>query len=266
MKRSIIVPIDFTEVADYAMLHAYQIAKKIKMPIILVHIVDNSAEIESKEEQLTQLAESFKKEHEDVDINCIVKKGNIFKTIYQVAHENEAYLAVMGTHGQKTLKKAMKVVKKFVKIAFILVQAPPKNNEIRKILVPLDTSPKTRANLNWIKVLGRYFELEVSLLYPVFKNDEKNKQTTRNLKFSEKILDKELIDYKVVRANQSDNYPGEIFTQINELDIDLLSIMSTNYKRIIPRLKTQEELETYKNTPILCVNPRIDIEKFGGLA
>ncbi len=265
MKKSIIVPIDFTDVSHYAMEHAYLIAKKIKTPISLVHIVSNCNMIDEKEEELKQLAEKFKTTHPDIEIGTIVRKGNIFKTIYEVAQEKEAYLAIMGTHGQKTLKKAMKVVKKFMKIAFILVQASPEGKELKKILIPLDNNPKTRANLNWIKVFGRYFDLKVFLLYPVFKNDEKNKMTIRNLRFSEKILDNELIDYQVVRANETDNYPSEIFSQIKEVDADMLSVMSTNYKKIIPKLKTQEELETYKETSILCVNPRIDLEKFGGL-
>jgi len=265
MKNSIIVPIDFTEVSHYAMEHAYLIAKKIKTPITLVHIVKSANMIEEKEHDLKQLTDKFKSTHDDVEIETVVRKGNIFKTIYDVAQEHDAYLAVMGTHGQKTLKKAMKVVKKFVKIAFILVQASPEGKELKKILIPLDNNPKTRANLNWIRIFGRYFDLKVHLLYPLFKSDEKNKLTSRNLHFAEKILDNELIDYKVIRANQTENYPSEIFAQIKEIDADMLSVMSINYKRIIPKLKTEEELETYKNTPILCVNPRIDLEKFGGL-
>jgi nucleotide-binding universal stress UspA family protein len=265
MKKSIIVPVDFTEVSKYALEHAYLIAKKIRKPITLIHIVAKESMIPDKENELRQFADSFLAKHDDVEIATIVRKGNIFKTIYAVSQELDAYLAVMGTHGQKTLKKAMKVVKKFIRIAFVLVQSPPNHDEMNRILVPLDTNPKNRAKLNWIKVLGRYFNLHVYLLYPVFKNDEKNTLTVRNLKFAEKVLDAELIDYEVVRASQSENYPSEIFSQAKQLDIDLLSIMSTNYKDIIPKLKSEEDLTTYKQTPILCVNPRIDLEKFGGL-
>jgi hypothetical protein len=264
MKKSIIVPIDFTHVSHYAMEHAYLIANKIKTPITLVHIVSKTSMIDEKEEELKQLAEKFKTTHPDIEIGIVVRKGNIFKTIFEISHEQGAYLAVMGTHGKKTLKKAMKVVKKFVKIAFILVQSSPEGKELKKIMIPLNNNPKTRANLNWIKLFGRYFDLKVFLLYPLFKDDEKNKMTTRNLMFAEKILDSELISYEVVRANQTSNYSSEIFAQIKELDADMLSLMSTNYKNIIPKLKTEEELDTYKSTPILCVNPRMDLEKLGG--
>jgi nucleotide-binding universal stress UspA family protein len=265
MKKSIIVPVDFSDVSKYALEHAYLIAKKVNKPITLIHIVSSSSEIEQKEKELKQWTDEFKASHDDIEIDGVVRKGNIFKSIYNIAQELDAYLAVMGTHGQKTIKKAMKVVRKFIKIAFVLVQSPPEGQEIKKILVPLDSNQKTRANFNWVKVLGRYFDLKVYMLYPVYKNDEKNKLIVRNLKFAEKILDKELIAYQVVRANQSHDYPAEIFAQIKELEIDMLSIMSTNYKPIISKLKSQENLETYKHTPVLCVNPRIDLEKFGGL-
>jgi len=31
-------------------------------------------------------------------------------------------------------------------------------------------------------------------------------------------------------------------------------------------MKEDKSLQAYKETPILCVNPRIDLEKFGGIA
>ena len=265
MQKCIIVPVDFTDVSRYAMEHAYQIAKNVSRPITLIHIVNKASEIEEKESALNLLADEFKATHPDVEISTIVSVGNIFKSIYNIAQELDAFLAVMGTHGQKTVKKVMKVVKKFVKIAFVLVQSPPESKGPHNILVPLDTNQKTRANFNWVRVLGRYFELKVYLLYPVYKNDEKNRLIVRNLKFAEKVLDKELISYDVIRATQSKDFPAEIFTQIKELDADMLSIMSINYKKIISQLKSQENLDTYRKVPILCVNPRVDIEKFAGI-
>jgi hypothetical protein len=171
----------------------------------------------------------------------------------------------MGTHGNKTIKKAMKVVGKFVKIAFLLVQYPGDKPIFNKILLPLDTNKKTRANLNWIKSLSYHFDLKVFLLYPVYKSDAKNSLVKRNLSFSEKILDHELIDYEIIRANIDNNYTHEIFNKIRENEIDTLTLMSTNYKRYIKQLKREEDLDQYKKIPILCVNPRIDLEKLGGL-
>lgn len=265
MKKSIIVPVDFSEVSNYAMEHAYNIASKMDRPMILIHIVSNKSQIDEKKIEIDKLAKDFKEKHTDIIINTVVKSGNLFKSIYQVALEQNTYLAVMGTHGSKTVKKAMKVVKKFTKIAFILVQAPPTSPTIKSVLVPLTTNQKARANFNWIRIVDRYFDIKVFLLYPVYKQDMKNKLIVRNLKFAEKILDKELISYEIVRSNNNEEFSDDVFNQIKDLDIDMLSLMSTNYKEMIKNIKTDKSMETYKSTPILCVNPRADIEKFGGL-
>ncbi|MEA3448480.1 MAG: universal stress protein [Bacteroidota bacterium] len=266
MKKCIVVPYDFSEPAQNALKKAYEIAKQIEKPIVLIHIVKRDNEIEAKQSELDNVASEFLKEKDDnIKIKAVVKKGSLFKEIYETAQEYNAYLAVMGTHGKKTIKKAMKVVSKFVKIAFLLVQYPEDKLIFNKILLPLDTNKKTRANLNWIKSLSYHFELKVFLLYPVYKSDSKNSLVKRNLSFAEKILDRELIDYKVIRADIDNNFTNEIFNKIREYEIDTLTLMSTNYKGYIKQIKKEEDLDQYKKTPILCVNPRIDLEKLAGL-
>ncbi len=266
MEKCIVVPYDFSEPAQNALNKAYEIAKQVEKPIVLVHIVKRDNEIEAKQNELENVAAELKQKDEEIKVKAVVKKGSLFKEIYNTAQECNAYLAVMGTHGKKTIKKAMKVVSKFVKIAFLLVQYPGDKPTFNKILLPLDTNRKTRANLNWIKSLSYHFDLKVYLLYPVFKNDSRNALVKRNLSFAEKILDHELIEYEIIRATIDNNYTNEIFNKIRENDIDTLVLMSTNYKRYIKKIKSEEDLEQYKKTPILCVNPRIDLEKLGGLA
>ncbi|MFW5805568.1 MAG: universal stress protein [Bacteroidales bacterium] len=266
MEKSIIVPYDFSEPAKNALKTAHAIASQIKKPIILVHVVKRNSEIEIKQNELENIASELREKDENLKIEAVVRQGSLFKTIFETAQEYNTYLAVMGTHGKKTIKKAMKVVRKFVKIAFLLVQYPEDKPMFNKILLPLDTNRKTRANLNWIKSLSYHFDIKVILLYPIFKSDSKNTLVKRNLHFAEKILDHELIEYEVIRANIENNYTEEIFNKIKEHNIDVLTLMSTNYKKHIKRIKQEDNIEQYKKTPILCVNPRIDLEKLGGLA
>ncbi|MGC9332015.1 MAG: universal stress protein [Bacteroidales bacterium] len=263
MEKCIVVPYDFSEPAKNALTKACEIAKQIKKPIVLIHIVKRDNEIEAKQKELDNVAVEIKQKDEEIKIKSVVKKGSLFTEIYKTAQECNTYLAVMGTHGKKTIKKAMKVVTKFIKIAFLLIQYPDDQPVFNKILLPLDTDRKARANLNWIKSLSYHFKLKVFLLYPVYKSDAKNSLVKRNLSFAEKVLDHELIDYEIIRADIDNNYTNEIFNKVREYKIDTLILMSTNYKRYIKQLKKQEGLEQYKKTPILCVNPRIDLEKLG---
>lgn len=265
MEKCIVVPIDFTEVSQAALEHAFKIHKVLELPISLIHVVKSSSQIEEAENKLNALAQDFAKD-KDIEIDTDVKKGNLFKTIYSVAQEKNAYLAVMGTHGQKTVKKAMKVVSKFVKIAFILVQEPPKNMEINKIVVPIDDNKKGRANFNWIRFIATVFNSKVVLVYTNYKQAYKNKLLVTNLRFAERILTNNYVDYVTERIKEGSNFSDEIYNQIRAHDADMLSVMSTSYKEYITKLKQPENLELYKETPILCVNPRVDLEKLGGLA
>lgn len=46
MKKSILVPHDFTEVGNFAMEHAYMIGKASRSSISLIHIVKKTSQIE----------------------------------------------------------------------------------------------------------------------------------------------------------------------------------------------------------------------------
>ena len=114
MEKCIIVPWDFTEMSGYALEHAYAIGKISKKVIYLIHVAAKASKVPELTQQLEEIAKKFK-EGKDIDIRVAVVTGNLYKAIYKFGLENNAYLGVMGTHGIKSLGKAMKVVKKFVK-------------------------------------------------------------------------------------------------------------------------------------------------------
>ncbi|MDD3740762.1 MAG: universal stress protein, partial [Bacteroidales bacterium] len=70
MKKSILVPHDFTQVGDYAMEHAYMVGKQAKSPIHLIHIVSKSSQLDAAKQKLSEIAEEFKK---DKDVEIIVE-------------------------------------------------------------------------------------------------------------------------------------------------------------------------------------------------
>ena len=70
----------------------------------------------------------------------------------------------MGTHGLKNLKKAMKIVEKFVTIPFVLVQNPPIYGEYDRILIPIDADKSSRIRVNWVRFLNTLFESKVYII------------------------------------------------------------------------------------------------------
>ena len=123
MEKCILVPFDFSNEANFALDHAFELARIAKFPIHLLYVVSNEKQIDEWQFELKKVADAFSQKNSYL-VKPVVKAGNLFETIYDYGIEANAYLVIMGTHGLKTINKAMKVIKKFVKIPFILVQRP----------------------------------------------------------------------------------------------------------------------------------------------
>ena len=101
MKKKLIVPYDFTEVADNAIHHALVTAKVVDAEVHILHVVNKKDEIKvakDKLEKSTTAARSSSKAS-SVEIVNHVRVGNIFDDIADFAVEIGAELIFMGTHG-----------------------------------------------------------------------------------------------------------------------------------------------------------------------
>jgi len=263
MKKSILVPHDFTEVGDYAMEHAFMVGKASKSPIHLVHIVKKSSQVEEAKAKLNVIAEKFK-EGKDVEVVVEVRKGNLFKEIYKYGLEIDAYLAVMGTHGIKNMKKAMKVVKKFVKIPFILVQNPVIFGEYDRIVIPIDSNITSRIKIQWVRYINTLFQSKAYLITHNVSDGFKQKGLNNNIRFAQNWFDKELIDYDIKVVESGKNFADSLYSYANEVECDLILVMTDKYRAYVKDLKKAENIELFKKIPIMCVNKRTDIFKVGG--
>lgn len=263
MGKSILVPHDFTEVGDYAIEHAYMIGKASKNPIHLIHIVKHNNEIETAKEKLQKIADKFS-EGKDIEIVIDIRKGSIFKEIYKYGLEINAYLAVMGTHGIKNIKKAMKVVKNFEKIPFILVQSPVIFGEYSKIVSPIDADKSSRIKMQWIKYLNTLFESKAYIITYTESDKYKAASLASNLKFASNWFERELIDYEFINFDSKKNFADEMYSFAHSIEADIILVMAQNYRSYIKELKKGENIELYKKIPIMCVNKRTDIHRIGG--
>jgi hypothetical protein len=263
MKKSILVPHDFTEVGDYAIEHAFMVGKASKSPIHLIHIVSRTSQIAAAKIKLDEIAARVK-EGKDIEIIAEVRRGNLFKEIYRYGLEIDAYLAVMGTHGVKSIRKAMKVVKRFVKIPFILVQSPVIFGEYDRIVIPIDANITSRIKIQWVRYINTLFESKAYLITHNVSDGFKQKGLNNNIKFAQNWFDKELIDYDIKVVESSKNFADSIYTYSNEVESDLILVMTDQYRSYIKDLKKIENIELYKKIPIMCVNKRTDIFKVGG--
>ncbi len=263
MKKSILVPHDLTEVGNYAIDHAFMIGKASKSPIHVLHVVGRTSQIEPARVKLKEMVENAIV-GKDVEIVIEVRKGNLFKEIYKYGLEIDAYISVMGTHGIKSMKKAMKVVKRFVKIPFILVQSPVIFGEYDRIVIPIDADITSRIKIQWIRYINALFESKAYLITYNASDGFKQKGIKNNIMFAQNWFDKELIDYEIKVLDSNKNFADSLYSYANEVESDIILLMANNYRSYIKGLKKVENLELYKKIPIMCINKRTDIFKVGG--
>jgi nucleotide-binding universal stress UspA family protein len=121
--RTILVPVDFSEVAPILAKWAKGFAKQLNAKIILTYILEDLSTYEGifvDLKTLTELEntlyegakksmEDFLKEHfsDFPDVEPVLEKGDVVETILRVAQEKGADLIVIGTHGRKGLDRIL---------------------------------------------------------------------------------------------------------------------------------------------------------------
>ena len=270
--KPIIVPWDFTHVAGYALAHAVKISRMLGNEICLLHIVDSKikpTEEAAKKALLGQTAEENIKKF-NLNITFHISKGSIFSAIANFAHDSDASLVVMGTHGMKGMQKltgswALKVIVKS-KVPFIVVQEPPKDQErYHNIVFPVDFRNENKEKIKMAIFMGKYFESKVHILQTVATDKNILKRTNINMNFAIRYLIQNNIEYQIHDLPRGDLAQQTIeFAQ--KINADLILIVTTKNITFADYLVGASEQYIIANSsgiPVCCVNPRATFAKTG---
>ena len=244
-RKSIFVPWDYTEKAKCAFEHAYNLSKTFNKEIVLVNVVDKEKYMAEEEPKLKEEAEKLQAEH-NINVKHIVAAGNLFKTIPAVAKEKDAALIVMGMHSSK---RSMKTVMGS-EVPFFIIQDKPKRDKIIEVVVPIDTDDKNRVQLNWVIYLAKHFECNINIIKPFINKDSKNRKMKANMFFARRALDAKNIVYGIRTSKREDKWNHAISKFANEIDSDLIFIMSHDFKKFMKRMEGED-----MKIPIICINP-----------
>ncbi|RLD49560.1 MAG: universal stress protein, partial [Bacteroidetes bacterium] len=192
--RPIIIPWDFSELAEYALQHGEKIAKIVNCDIVLLHIVKKSSEIEAATEKMNAVTEEHLEKY-GIKPKFVIKEGSIFTDINKMIEEENALFAIMGTHGIKGMQKftgswALKVIIGS-EAPFIVVQDSPISEKISNVVFPVDFKFSEKEKLVWADFLHKYFKCIFHVCYvepsdPLFKKKIKANMITAKKFLKEK--------------------------------------------------------------------------------
>ena len=264
-KDKIVVPWDFTEVAENALRHAVKISRMVDTSIVLLHIVARgikTADYKKKEDKLKVLAAEASNKY-DLEVDYQLIPGTIFTAIAEYVNEHDPNLVVMGTHGLKGMQKltgswALKVIIGS-KIPFIVVQEPPRDMEkYHNIVFPVDFRSENKEKLKMAIFMGKYFESRVQILKAVTSDKSLLKKTNINLNFAIKYLIQNNIEYKIHELPKG-NLAKQTIEYAEKLNADLILIMTTKNINMADYMMGAQEQYIIANSsgiPVCCMNPR----------
>ena len=262
LERPIIVPWDFSQVAENAFQHAVNISKALNRDILLLHVVHDEKDVNSKNSELEANIEKLGNEYGKKPHYGVVS-GSIFHAIGETAKELKAEMIVMGTHGMKGAQKlfgskALKVVVSS-RIPFLVVQGKPSKDKIDTILLPIDFKRENKEKANWIYYLARNFGSRFIILKSKAKDKGFKLKVLSNIKYVETFLKGHDIDYEIVTASGKESFKKEIVHFAKANDVDLVLIMATRDIRWVDYILGAPEqyiLANPDNLPVMCMNPR----------
>jgi len=264
MSKIILVPTDFTAVAENAVNHAIAVARTIQGEITLVHIVPKKSHVDEARTKLKLLIERLNGSASDVTIKPMVRVGSIFEDIGDVAEEISAELIVMGTHGMRGMQfitgsRALKVITSSSTPFVVVQERPIKESGYDDIVVPLDLSKETKQKLAIVAEMAKYFKSRLHLVTPTETDEFLKNQLERNLTFAKRYFNDHKIEFTTtVSKGKSGKFDEGILEHAKEINADLVAIMNLAANSLVGMLGgsyVQNILTNKEQIPVLILNP-----------
>lgn len=269
--KLIVIPWDFSEVAQNALAHGAKIAKMVDNELRLLHIVDKKLDAAKKEELTGKLSEVAEKAERiyNIKVDVFIMQGSIFTAISKYVTDVKANLVIMGTHGMKGMQKltgswALKVIAGS-KVPFIVIQDPPEDmSKYQSILFPIDFKLEQKEKLHWAIFMGKYFDSKVHILQAATQDKSLLKKQIVNLNFAIKFLIQNRIDYEIHTVEKSGNFAKDIIKFSKDHKIDMVIIMTTknlNFSDYVVGAQEQYLIANSSHIPVMCINPKANYAK-----
>jgi len=260
-KKPILVPWDFSEVAEFALQHAISFSKTTNDSIVLVHVVKKEKEIAEAKEKLQEVVEKTKADV-GIDLGVIVREGSIFTAITEIVDDVHATLVVMGTHGMKGLQKftgswALKVIAG-TSAPFVVVQGAP-TATLSDIIFPVDFKKEQKEKLTWAGYLVSHYKAKIHLVYQPSSDTRIKAKTKSNLIFSKNYLAEKQGEFEIVALPGKKSLSDESIEYAKDKKAGMILIMTTkniSFQDYVLGADEQQIIANPERIPVMCINPK----------
>lgn len=265
MNKIILVPTDFTPVAENAINQAAEAAKYLGFKVVVLHVIDSETRSQLKKEnkddkaiieQLTQIARDVQAKF-GIEAEGIAREGTIFTTIADVAEELGASLMYLGTHGKSGIQHiigsyALKVITSSP-APVIVVQKRSFENGYHRIVLPITSDAGPWEKTQWATYIAKQFDADIHIYQmPGEEIDGAVKQITD-------FFDSKQVKYSVVKADKSSGFTKQVMDYATSINADLIMIMTNpdqSFTRFLLGSYDEQIIFNPSQIPVMCINPR----------
>jgi len=270
--KIVIVPFDFTDVAECAVNHAAGLAKHQGWSVQLLHIINRDTRAllnvykvtdDIVKERLQEKVDEFSNKY-GVPFSFDAREGSIFTDIGKTAEDVGASFIVMGTHGKQGIQHifgsyAHKVITS-TRIPFIIVQKRDFRDGYNRILIPIDDTLESRQKIKWAIYIAKQFDAVIHVK-AMYLNDELYKAKIRAvLNKVVEVFEKNGVKYEAEIIPETGSFAKQVIDYARKIDADMLLVMTNTDSSIVPNfiLNPWDEQIIFNDAliPVMAINPR----------
>lgn len=273
--NTILVPTDFSETAQNALIHAISLSKKSFAKIVLLHVVESPVFVspidmlstgyiitqmnDDSKANLKFMSDKLVKEH-NIEIEIASYSGNVFDNIIQAAYIYDADLIVMGSNGATGLKEWLFGSTAFnvVDTALVPVLTFSLNSNkcnFKKIIFPYNENLLTLKKIEQVMVIAKTFNAKI-LLLGVTNSSLFSSLSILRIKGNnmQKIFADEDISSSL-SLKIGEDYADEILKFAKSENADIITVVASKNHSIYKnfKLKPDRKLVNYSEIPVLCI-------------
>lgn len=224
----LLVPTDFTPVAQSAINHASAIAKITNGSLCLFHVISKEKDREEVETRIKADAALVSQNH-GVPCSTVVRVGSIFDDIGALAKEINANLIFMGTHGVKGAQHlfgshALKVITNS-ETPFVVVHEKEIGHGYKNVLIPIDLSKESKQIMYGVMQMLHYFKASVHLFVKQETDEHFAAQVTNNVNFAKRVLTENNIPFDV-SLSKGKSFAKEVIQEAAHIKADMIGIIN----------------------------------------
>jgi nucleotide-binding universal stress UspA family protein len=261
-KVTIVVPTDFTKVAETAVEHAIGLCRLIKnAEVVLLHIIGKEKEKAAAEIKMKAQAEELTKVN-SIKVSYEARIGNIFDDIGAAANDLKAKLIIMGTHGVRGMQHitgsyAIKVIT-HSSVPFIVVQERGFRNGYKNLVLPFDLTKDSKQKLSLAINIAKVFNSKVHIIYPQETDTFVVNAINNNVSLAKSELRSNQIEFDVKMADEKGNFVKQFLSYAASKDADLIAVVNSQemgFPEILAGTDERQIISNDAQIPTMILNP-----------